>query len=240
MTETCPKHGPYQAKRFRVGSKPLVTACPKCEAEKNEEAEKRETRGYRRAQQGQAMDGAGVPKRFHCKTLDTYRAETNGQKEALAWASEYARRFDEVLERGTCMIFTGTVGTGKTHLACGIVLEVTRAGHTAHYATVPEMLARVKETFRDGATETESQVLAEFAVPELLVLDEAGVQIGSDFEHRLFFRLLDQRYRAVLPTVLVSNLTVKELDEFLGVRVMDRLFEDGGSVVAFDWKSHRR
>ena len=42
------------------------------------------------------------------------------------------------------------------------------------------------------------------------------------------------------PTILLSNLNIEGLGEYLGERVMDRLREGGGKMIAFDWDSYRR
>ena len=52
-------------------------------------------------------------------------------------------------------------------------------------------------------------------------------------------RIVDARYERVRrPTILLSNLSKDELVGFLGERVFDRMREDGGKFVPFDWDSH--
>ena len=55
----------------------------------------------------------------------------------------------------------------------------------------------------------------------------------------MMFDILNERYENRLPTLLLSNLTAGEVKNFLGERVFDRLREDGGECVVFDWSSHR-
>ena len=66
-----------------------------------------------------------------------------------------------------------------------------------------------------------------------------SVQFGSDAEKLLLFDVLNERYERRKPTLMLSNLTAQEVAAYLGERVMDRLREDGGEVVVFDWASHR-
>jgi DNA replication protein DnaC len=73
----------------------------------------------------------------------------------------------------------------------------------------------------------------------LLIIDEIGVQFGSPFETNLMFDILNERYEKLRPTLLLSNLTAPEIKAFLGERIYDRLREDGGQFVPFDWQSHR-
>jgi DNA replication protein DnaC len=54
------------------------------------------------------------------------------------------------------------------------------------------------------------------------------------------FDILNERYEKRHPSLLLSNLTPGEVKTFLGERVYDRLREDGGQCVPFDWESYRR
>jgi DNA replication protein DnaC len=96
----------------------------------------------------------------------------------------------------------------------------------------------VKDTYRRDSERSESQVMADFMRPRLLVLDEVGVSLGSEHEKMLMFEIINERYQNQLSTLLLSNLTRAEITEYLGHRIMDR-FAEGGAVVAFDWQSHR-
>ena len=53
-------------------------------------------------------------------------------------------------------------------------------------------------------------------------------------------RMIDliERYENSKSAILLSNLTPTEVKVFLGERVFDRLREDGGKAIAFDWESH--
>ncbi len=75
--------------------------------------------------------------------------------------------------------------------------------------------------------------------PDLLILDEVGVQFGSDTEKLILFDVLNERYERRRPTILMTNLTLEEVADFLGDRIIDRLREDGGEFIPFDWESHR-
>ena len=74
---------------------------------------------------------------------------------------------------------------------------------------------------------------------DLLILDEVGMQFGSDAERLLLFDVLNGRYEELKPTVLIGNLAVDALPDYLDIRLLDRLRENGGVVVPFTWSSER-
>ena len=69
--------------------------------------------------------------------------------------------------------------------------------------------------------------------------DEIGVQFGTKFEENALFDILNERYEKRRPSLLLSNLTSQEVRAFLGERVYDRIKEDNGVIVPFDWTSFR-
>ena len=53
------------------------------------------------------------------------------------------------------------------------------------------------------------------------------------------FDIIDGRYQEMKPTILISNLAIAGIKDLIGERVIDRLREDGGKLVSFDWPSYR-
>ena len=86
---------------------------------------------------------------------------------------------------------------------------------------------------------TESQVIADFAGYDLLIIDEVGVQTGTDAESKALFDVFNERYQNLKPTVLISNLDAEGFVQAVGRRIADRVKEDGGEILSFDWESHR-
>ena len=236
----CSKHGAYTSTNF-VGDH--WTECPQCTRIKRDkrikERDKQEAKEREQRKWAAKIGSAAIPERFKDRTLESYVAKTSGQQKALAFATEYAENFDLVLKQGRSAIFVGKVGTGKTHLAIGIALSIMQQQRSALFVTVQRLIRRVKDSWHTKE-ETESQVVDVFASPDLLVLDEVGVQFGSEFEKQVLFDVLNTRYENRKPSILLSNIPKEQLSDYLGERVTDRLRENGGKVIGFDWESYRR
>lgn len=235
----CEMHGEY-ASRNTFGSH--WTKCPTCAAEAKVLEDERRAE-YEKAEAvvrwQKRLEYACIPDRFHGKTFKSYIAETEGQRRALAFAIAYANGFDDALATGRGALFVGKVGTGKTHLACDIAMNAMRDGRTVLFSTVMRAIRRVKATWARGGSESEIEAIAALTDPDLLILDEVGVQFGSEAEKLLTFDIMNTRYENRRPTLLLSNLDVDGVRAFLGERVFDRMREDGCEVVVFDWESHR-
>lgn len=237
--EICATHGEYDSRNIIAK---IWSTCPACneEAKALKERERIEQEDIERHRVWKMRMGeAGIPERFRNRTLASYEAKNAGQKRALAFANDYVEQFARVSETGRSAIFCGLPGTGKTHLAIGIALHVIEIRKAAAFTTVQRMILRVKDSWRKDSVESESDVLNMLVYPDLLIVDEIGVQFGSEFEKNFMFLLLNERYEKQRPTLLLSNLTAQEVKAFLGERIYDRLKEDGGQCVSFDWESHR-
>ncbi|RMX08514.1 hypothetical protein D8I35_05405 [Corticibacter populi] len=240
-TAHCDVHGEYMSRCYLRNA---WLGCPTCESERKaqDEATQRAHNEKMAAQRWQAkLDRAGIPPRFHDRTIDGYVARTPEQKAAVAFAREYAESFEGVTATGRCALFLGKPGTGKTHLATAIGLHAMRShGAKVLFTTVLRAVRLVKDSWGRNGGPSESQVIESMVFPDLLILDEVGVQFGSEFEKNILFDILNERYELRKPTIMLSNLSLDEVRDFVGERVMDRIREDGGAVVPFTWESHRR
>jgi DNA replication protein DnaC len=189
------------------------------------------------------MGRAAIPPRFVNRSLRNYTADTDGQKRALSVCQRYAATFTKdggAKENGTCLILAGNPGTGKTHLAAGVANYLLENGSTAVYSTAMTAIRAIRETWQNKTGKTESQVIQDFVKPDLLILDEIGVQHGTEAEKLHLFDLINARYEAVKPTLIISNLELDAVEQFIGERAFDRLREGGGKAVSFDWGSSRK
>ena len=235
----CGAHGAYLA-QCHFGA--CWSRCPACVAADRVEERRRAARA---AQSRMAADWqrrlghAGIPLRFQDRTLDRFVVSHVAQERALGFARAYVAQFDQVLATGRSALFVGKPGTGKTHLAAGMGLALMARHRSVLFLTVLRALRLVKDTWSRGSEWSESDAVARLARPDLLILDEVGMQFGSRTEENILFDVLNERYESRRPTLLISNLSVDEVREVVGERIWDRLREDGGDVVTFDWASYR-
>ena len=237
----CATHGPYESAGTRyMGKREIWTRCPDCEeasiaAERQEEANRKAD--AERARMEHLLSEAAIPARFVGRTLDNFRAESQQQTAALATSRAYAENFNQICKRGDGLVFSGLPGTGKSHLAIAI-LQAILPEHCGLYMTCMGLIREVRNTWRKDSERGEMEVLRIISGVPLLVLDEIGVQYGTDGEQTILFEVLDRRYREMRPTILLTNQAKQGLKEFIGERSFDRLTETS-KWVSFDWASYR-
>lgn len=222
------------------------SGCPECSRLREDARKREEAAAEAKAAQDRlerVLGSSGIPRRYMYKNFDSFVADTEEKQRALAVCKKYAGNFEDVLKNGASMIMSGGVGTGKTHLACSIANEIIKAGRTAHFTSVRKAIKVVRAAW-NSKEQTEEQAIQTLTVPDLLILDEVGVQSDTDNEKLILMDILNERYEQVRPTILISNLPMTNsegpsIQAFLGDRIIDRFRELGGPRIVFSWGSYR-
>ena len=242
--KSCETHGAYVAagKRFVLGTyvREIWSECPACVAEREQSEQvkaDREAAERNRAALESMFGQAMIPARFQGRTFATYQASEPEQKRALEICQAFALDFEAALKSGYSLILSGKPGTGKSHLAAAI-LQAIMPRHVGAYMTLMDLIRAVRETWRRDSEHSESQILRRLTECPLLVIDEIGVQYGTDGERAVLFDVLDRRYREMRPTILMTNLGKEDFRAAIGDRVFDRLTEVA-RWIPFDWPSYR-
>lgn len=251
---TCESHGEYESSRFwMVSDYSNWTQCPECleqkkiqivkqTEEEKEEARKQSEKRERERREWlieSAFKASRIPPRFLNHSFETFRDVNDDAASRKATCKAYAESFKDTMQSGASLILCGNTGTGKTHLACAIARHViTEYLARVYFTTVAKAIRMVKDTYSGEGNEQD--VINRLAGYDLLILDEVGVQFGSDSEKMILFEILNERYQHYRPTIMISNLSIKNLAEFIGDRVIDRMRENGGKLLNFEWKSERK
>lgn len=196
---------------------------------------------------------AGCPQEFHSTQLDTFDISTDERRMAL----QTCRAFIEQVEtrRAGFALLVGMPGTGKTRLACDMLKELAelearyiRHGtlttqHRASYGRKEIVLGRQAQDNDSVAEDKPRGVLDLLQKVPLLVLDELGCTAMANDERLLMDELLKERYDCRRPTILISNLDLRQLREFLGDALTERIAHATGNhrfVLQFNGSSYRR
>lgn len=224
-TSTCPIHGSYPSLYVADDGRYVPIdgkRCPYCHASELIEQEL-----------GQAM----IPPRFLSKSFDTFEVSQPWQKAAKEAVMQYAENFESKLKSGTSMILLGGVGTGKTHLSVSLLRHIISEGHSGMFISASDLFMTIRESWGDNTTR---ETIGKLTDLDLLVIDEVGVQRGTDNEREIMFSVLNSRYNHMRPTILLSNKTKSDLQQYIGLRVYDRMKENHGQILVLNGESQRR
>jgi DNA replication protein DnaC len=146
---------------------------------------------------------AGIPPKFQGCALENFIADVNTSW-ALAAARRYVTEFLPGADRG--LLFTGTVGTGKTHLAAGILrVLIEDKGILGQFVTVAQLLERLRASYGADATETETQILKPILSADLVVIDELGASRPTDWVFDTVELLISRLYNKSAAVIVTTN-----------------------------------
>ena len=236
-TEACEKHGDFESIGRNTPFGHFWTPCNACDAEAKAQFELDAKADHER-EIAAMYERANLPKRYQGVGFKNFTASSKSQKAALALAQKFHEKFNESLAAGKFLIFNGQPGTGKTHLSCAVLRNLLHDGFSGMYLSAIDAIRLLRDSWRKGAEHTELEALKKLERYDILVMDEIGMQFSTDAERIQLFDILNRRYAQMRPTILVTNLTVAEMQSTLGERIFDR-FREVATVVTFDWPSFR-
>lgn len=138
------------------------------------------------------------------------------------------------------LVMEGTNGTGKTYLACSAINERIKHGKTGgfyvscKYTVCP--LVRSSRSY--AAKETELDLIRRFSKIPFVVFDEVGKGDDKNIEKGFISSIISARYDFVKPTILISNMSMVELCDWLGQDISSR-FHETATVVTLEGKDYR-
>jgi DNA replication protein DnaC len=145
---------------------------------------------------------------------------------------QLARELRSVIDTPKTMAICGSVGTGKTHIAIGLVKLFCNCGRSARYIRLHQLF----DTCDNAPFEKKDALKESYRRLDLLVLDE--IQLRStdrkNYDNETA-TLIDRRYADGRSTLLLSNLTPDALKDDLGISVWRRIVESAGLPIECNW-----
>jgi DNA replication protein DnaC len=154
---------------------------------------------------------AHIPGRYRDCSLDSYDPTFKGADPTLGKALLTARRFVDEYPVGTAgkgLLFTGSIGVGKTHLAVGVLHRLVRErGTRGLFCDYRELLKNIQNSYNPQVHTTELELLKPVFNAEVLVIDDLGAQKPNEWVWDTVALILNSRYNDKLTTIITTNYT---------------------------------
>jgi len=152
---------------------------------------------------------ASFPERYRHCTLQSFDPSFNGSHESLRIAHRYTDEFVTgypLCTEGRGLLYTGTMGVGKTHLAVGLLHAlITERGAQGLFCDYRELLKQIQESYNPSTRVTELQVLRPIFQIEVLLLDDLGYIRPTEWVWDTVALILNARYNAKKTTIITTN-----------------------------------
>ena len=198
-------HTPRQTRVIILGRTMTPFIPCRCEQERVD-VEKAKRERIERMERIARMKASGLQDR----ALRDYNfANDLGYNPEIAKAHAYVEHFAEMEASSTGLLLWGDVGTGKSFFAGCIANALIERG-------IPVLMtnfARILNTLTGMYAEDRNRFIDSFENYRLLVLDDLGMERGTEFALEQVFNVIDSRYRSKKPMIVTTNLTLGELKQ---------------------------
>lgn len=143
------------------------------------------------------------------------------------------------LENNENVVFLGSSGVGKTHLATAIGIAAAKHRFSTYFIKCNDLLQQLKRAKLENRLEAR---LRHFCHYRLLIIDEIGYLPIDKEDSNLFFQLIDKRYEKK-STILTTNMNFNEwdgvfYDAVVSNAILDRVLHHS-HVISISGKSYR-
>ena len=146
---------------------------------------------------------ARIPARYAECSLDNFtRIPNSSQDQAFLYACRLVLDYPAV-DRG--LLFMGPAGVGKTHLAVSIMKGLLSKGFDALFYEFGSLLKAIQDSYNPISNTSELRVLAPVYQADVLILDELGATVPTDWVRDTMYQVINKRYNDKKLTIFTTN-----------------------------------
>ncbi|RKJ49933.1 ATP-binding protein [bacterium 1XD42-1] len=210
-------------KQFRMEAPPmegrLLPHPCRCEQERlDREAAEQEARHHRQAVADLKRRGFTDP-----AMREWSFANDNGKCPQMKHARFYVEHWDTMQEENIGYLLWGGVGTGKSYFAgciANALMEQEVAVCMTNFALILNDLT--------ASFEGRNEYITRLCRAPLLILDDFGMERGTEYGLEQVYNVIDSRCRSRRPLIVTTNLSLQDLQhpqDTAHARIYDRLLE---------------
>jgi DNA replication protein DnaC len=191
------------------------------------------------------LTAARIPRRYAACSFESFKSQPDTPQDyALRLAQSLVNEYPAV-ERG--LLFMGPAGVGKTHLAVALIKALIAKGFPGVFCEFGSLLKEIQDSYNPISKSSELKVLAPIYQSDVLVLDELGATVPTDWVRDTMYQIINKRYNDNKLTIFTTNYfdeapseKEKVLEDRIGTRLRSRLYEMCSKVVIAgeDYRRH--
>ncbi len=146
-----------------------------------------------------------------------------GQNPQMQLAQRYVNHWPEMREKNVGLLLWGSVGTGKSYMAGSIANALMEQEVAVCMTNFARIMNELNSTFAGR-----NEVVDRLCSYPLLVIDDFGMERGTEYALEQIYNIIDSRYRSRRPLIVTTNLTLTELknpQDTAHACIYDRLLE---------------
>ena len=165
--------------------------------------------------------------------FDGYAPLNSSQKNAKMLVQKFLKNYPQIGDEGHGLLFIGSCGVGKTHLAVSLLKHViTEKGDSGLFYDFRDLLREIQRTWNSDSQTSEIEILRHVTDAKVLVLDELGANKPTAWVRDTVAHIINSRYNERKITIFTSNFPDKPstageetLTDRIDTRLRSRLYE---------------
>lgn len=150
-------------------------------------------------------------------------ANDNGRSPQIRHAHRYVEQWQTMCAENIGLLLWGGVGTGKSFLAGCIANALMEQEVPVRMTNFARILNELNSSFSGR-----NDIVDKFCRYPLLIIDDFGMERGTEYALEQIYSIVDSRYRSRKPLIVTTNLTLNEIQhpqDTAHARIYDRLLE---------------
>ena len=155
--------------------------------------------------------------------LDWTFENDNGRNLQMHHAQRYVEQWQTMRSESLGLLLWGSVGTGKSFLAGCIANALMEQEVPVRMTNFARILNEL-----NGSFSSRNEVIDKLCRYPLLIIDDFGMERGTEYALEQIYNIVDSRYRSRKPLIVTTNLTLDEIrypQDTAHARIYDRLLE---------------
>lgn len=140
-------------------------------------------------------------------TFENYQGEEN---QSLMIAKNFVEDYEEMKKENIGLLFYGSVGSGKTYLACSIANSLIEQ---YQISVKIRNFAQIINELQKSSFEFDKNAYIESLVnTSVLILDDLGIERDTSYAKEQVYNIVNNRYLKHKPTIFTTNLSYSQIE----------------------------
>lgn len=142
-------------------------------------------------------------------TFENYQGKEN---QSLIIAKNFVKDYELMRKENIGLLFYGSVGSGKTYLACSIanaLIEQYQIG-----VKIRNFAQIINELQKGGFDFDKNAYIESLVNTSVLILDDLGIERDTSYAKEQVYNIVNNRYLKQKPTIFTTNLSYDTIQNF--------------------------
>ena len=135
-------------------------------------------------------------------TFENYQAKEN---QSLIIAKNFVKDYEEMKKENIGLLFYGSVGSGKTYLACSIANALTEQYQIS--VKIRNFAQIINELQKSSFDFDKNAYIESLVNTSVLILDDLGIERDTSYAKEQVYNIVNSRYLKQKPTIFTTNLS---------------------------------